>query len=188
MPLLLRPPGQLTSSDANEGYAFQLRAFEWRALGYAQKRVADSIKEDPAVTKTPIPIEQLKEELPLASANIRYLSAIVAQLQDLLNEPSEDGENGALRANKQACMNACELLTNAAITSALKYNQIIPYGCASLDSEGGIRIEWVRPSSGVRLVVPIDKSSYVYHEVGDQYAIEKPATAESLALWLREIK
>ena len=82
---------------------------------------------------------------------------------------------------------ASHLLTDAAIVSALKGRQI-PLGCASTDSEGGIRIEWVRPTSSVHLVIPASpgRDGYVYHEVGDQYGTVS-ATPEALARWLREI-
>jgi hypothetical protein len=126
--------------------------------------------------------------VPLATADIRYLSSIIGQVEELLNEPESD-EHGTLRADSEACLKARELLVDAAIVSAREYDQrTIPYGCASTDSEGGIRIEWVRPSTGVRLVVPAVQKhgAYIYHEAGDAFHVE-PATSEALARWLREI-
>ena len=133
---------------------------------------------------TPEPIRP--ERLGLASAGIRHLSAIIRQLDELLNEPESD-EYGTLRPSRHAFEAARQLLIDAAIVSAQE-GRPIPYGCASTDSEGGIRIEWVRPASSVHLVVPAspDRRSYVYHEVGDQYGTAT-ATPETLARWLREI-
>jgi hypothetical protein len=126
------------------------------------------------------------EPLSHASADVRYLSAITEQLGELQNEQERD-EHGVLRADRFACETACELLTNAAIILAREYKFVIPYGCASTDSEGGVRIEWIRPTCGVRLVVPAAPvEAYIYHEVGDTFDTE-PATAETLAHWLREI-
>jgi hypothetical protein len=157
------------------------------ALACARNIIADSFKDDITPTETLISQE---EQLPYASApsfNILYLSDIIKQLQNLLDEKEED-EYGILRANKTACKIACGLVGDAAIISAREYNRIIPFGLASTDSEGGIRIEWTTPTSGVRLVVPANDpfDAYVYHEVDNQYATD-PATPESLARWLREI-
>ena len=120
----------------------------------------------------------------IASANINYLSALIRQLEELRDEECED-EYGTLRASQHAFEQARDLLTNAAIHMALKGDRQIPYGCASTDSEGGIRIEWVRPTAGVHLVIPanVEGDKYVYHEQGDHYGTE-PATAEAIARWL----
>jgi hypothetical protein len=154
------------------------------AFACARKQTRVPIEDD---RTTSVPASP-PERLPLASANIRFLSSIIAQLNELLSE-QEDDDYGTLRANKAACRTASEFLTDAAIISATQYQGIIPNGCASTDAEGGIRIEWVRPTSGVRLVVPAnsDSDAYIYHEVGNDFDTE-PATAEALARWLREIK
>ena len=79
------------------------------------------------------------------------------------------------------------LLIDAAIVAYPRYG--IPAGCASTDSECGVRIEWVRPGASVHLVVPAEESRppYVYHEVGNDYATED-VTAERLAYWLQSIE
>lgn len=120
----------------------------------------------------------------LVAADIRYLSAIIGQLVQLRQEAEKD-EYGTLRATQQAFDTACQLLIDAAIL-ANNNRRPIPRGCASTDSEGGIRIEWVRPCSGVHLVVPASAAPYVYHERGEMNGIG-PATPESVAHWLQTI-
>lgn len=154
----------------------------WLAIACALKQADSTTRVNPTTDARTVPVV-----FPLASAKIRYLSAIFTQLQELLSAPETD-EYGALRADRIACANACELLTDAAIISAVSYKRIIPNGCASTDAEGGVRIEWVRSLSGVRLVVPakLKSKAYIYHEIGDSYDTEL-ATPEALARWLREI-
>ena len=110
--------------------------------------------------------------LALSSARIKYLSAIIQQLVELRNEAETD-EYGTLRATRHAFDAACHLVTDAAIISAHGGRQI-PRGCASTDSEGGIRIEWVRPTASVHLVIPAnsDREGYIYHEVADHHGTE----------------
>ena len=129
----------------------------------------------------------LTESSSATSAQTRELTAIIAQLNELLDEEESD-DHGILRANRASCKTACELLKDADTIFAREHDRHIPFGCASTDSEGGIRIEWVRPSSGVHLVVPAtsEPGAYIYHEVGDVFGTE-PATDAALARWLREI-
>jgi len=139
-------------------------------------------KKDERATHSPITPERGK----LRSADIRHLSALIGQLAELRTAEESD-QYGVLRAGEHAYNLACRRLIDAAIVAALEGREI-PYGCASTDSEGGVRIEWIRPASSVHLVVPAtsDRPAYIYHEVGDTYATE-PATAERLARWLREV-
>jgi hypothetical protein len=127
-----------------------------------------------------------KSHYRLASAGIRHLSSLVKQLA-VLRECEETDDYGVLRASERAYNEACQLLVDATITAAVEGREL-PDGCVSTDSEGGVRIEWVRPHSSVRLVIPAApaRQPYLYHEVGDAYATDHP-TAEALAHWLREI-
>ena len=120
----------------------------------------------------------------IASAKIKHLSGLIQQIIELLNGPESD-EHGILRPTDAAFESARTLLVDAAIVLAPKQ---IPYGCASTDPQGGIRIEWVRPSISVHLVIPATdgRSPYVYHEIGDAYATV-PATPEVLAFWLGKV-
>ena len=126
------------------------------------------------------------ERLRLASAGIKYLSAIIRQLVELRNEAEHD-EYGVLCASQHAFEAGCLLLIDAAIFSARSGRQI-PYGVASTDSQGGIRVEWVRPTASVHLVVAATASQkpYIYHEVPSDFGTE-PATAEVFAHWLSKI-
>jgi hypothetical protein len=163
-----------------------LSSVEWR---WAMRRALPHVVQPPLLRvrdERITPEAIAPERLRLASAGIRWLSAIIRQLVELRNEEESD-EYGALRASESAFERACQLLTDAAIVSALEGRQI-PHGCASTDSEGGIRIEWVRPASSVHLAIPscAEREGYVYHEVGQDFGTIT-ATPEALARWLREI-
>lgn len=114
------------------------------------------------------------------------LSAILRELAELQQEPVED-EHGLLRPTSFAFETTIRLLANAAIIAG-REGRSIPRGCVSTDSQGGVRVEWVRPANSVHLAVPAtsNESGYIFHECGDRYATES-LTAENLALWLREI-
>jgi hypothetical protein len=139
--------------------------------------------EDPRVTPDTISPERLQ----LADAGILHLSPIVRQLIDLWKEPEEE-DYGRLRPTRDAFDMSVRLLVDAAIEAYHQQRQI-PSGCASTDSEGGVRIEWVRPGASVHLVVPAEENrvAYVYHQVGNDYATED-VTPERLAYWLRRIE
>lgn len=135
---------------------------------------------DPRITPDPVSPERLR----IADAEISYLSPIIRQLVELWNGPESD-EYGVLRPTQDAFEKAISILVDAAIDAAPRQ---IPRGCVSTDSEGGVRIEWVRETSSVHLVVPATNSSesYVYHEVDNSYATED-ATPEGLSNWLKLI-
>ena len=113
-------------------------------------------------------------------------SAIIQQLVELRQEEEAD-EYGTLRANEQAFDAACSLVIDAAIISA-RDRRPIPRGCASTDSEGGIRIEWVRPTASVHLVIPagLKHEAYIYYEAIGFYSTE-PASPDLLASRLSSI-
>ena len=100
------------------------------------------------------------------------------QLIDLWKGPRED-DYGRLRPTQHAFDKSRCLL----IESHLQY--CIPTGCVSTDSAGGVRIEWIRPTVSVHLVIPAtrDHVPYIYHQVGYVYATED-MTPERLAYWL----
>ena len=116
----------------------------------------------------------------------RALAGIIKQVVELRSDDQTD-EYGVLRATEHACKRSCQLLADAATLSA-RDGQPIPRGCASTDSEGGVRIDWMRPSAAVCLMVPASatRAASVYHEVSGECSTE-PATPEALARWLRGI-
>lgn len=140
-------------------------------------------EEDPRATPDTISPERVQ----LADAGILHLSPIVRQLIDLWKEPEED-DYGRLRPTPDAFDRSVRLLVDAAIEAYPQQRQI-PSGCVSTDSEGGVRIEWIRPTASVHLVVPVarDRVAYVYHQVGNDYATED-VTPERLAYWLHRIE
>lgn len=113
-------------------------------------------------------------------------TAIINQLNELRDEPETD-EFGRLRASEHA-FHVARRLMNDAGALAEAHGVAIPRGCASTDTEGGIRIDWLRPDAAVCLIVPASegRETCVYHEVTGEYATD-PATPEVLARWLREI-
>lgn len=58
----------------------------------------------------------------------------------------------------------------------------------STDEQGGIRLTWskLEPECQVRLVCPAraDRQAYLYHELGDAYAVEQNVKASVLVHWL----
>lgn len=141
-------------------------------------------EEDDRVTPEPLVPPQHSQ---IARAGILHLSAIMRELNELREGPENDGY-GTLRPTRHAYRVTCELLVDAAIAAA-KENRQIPAGCVSTDSQGGVRIEWVREQRSVHLVVPSSEEDdgYIYHEVGADYGTEE-ASASRLAHWLRDIE
>lgn len=174
-------PSTLSRNSAPGATELERRLALSRAA-QAIRRSEPDLTEDDRTTPEPVPPERLR----LISAKIQHLSAIISQLVELRNEEECD-QYGVLRATNHAFDVACDLLVDAAILSALEARSI-PHGCASTDAEGGVRIEWIRPTTSVHLVVPAstDREGYVYHEVGEDYGSD-PATPEALSRWLREI-
>jgi hypothetical protein len=164
----------------------EINELEWKLALFQVARTlpkeSSFRKRDERATDPPITPERHR----LVSADIRHLSSLIGQLVEL-RMAEESDEYGILQASEHAYEQACELLIDAAIAAAIQGREI-PHGCAATDSEGGIRIEWMRPGGGVSLILPAspDREAYIYHEVGDIYATEL-ATAEALALWLRNI-
>jgi hypothetical protein len=167
--------------------ALEIREAEFR-LAFSQARVPKSRSysirtEDDGATPETIPLSRLH----LASAGIKYLSAIIQQLVELRNDDETD-EYGDLRASKFAFDMACQLITDAAIIAARSRREI-PRGCASTSAQGGVRIEWVRPTASVHLVIPATpaRDAYIYHENATGHCTE-PASPDRLASRLSAIK
>ena len=118
------------------------------------------------------------------------LELIVRQLVQLRKGPEKD-DYGHLRPTREVFDESVHLLVDAAI-EAYHQQRRISSGCVSTDSEGGVRIQWIRPAASVVLVVPAAKDcvAYVYHELGElgnDYATED-ATPKRLAYWLHRIE
>ena len=58
----------------------------------------------------------------------------------------------------------------------------------STDEQDSIRLTWskLEPECEVRLVCPAhaNQQAYLYHELGNDYAVERDATTSTLVQWL----
>src|SRR5207249_4621391 len=97
---------------------------------------------------------------------------LLEQLDELMAAEESD-EYGMLRPTKHSFDLALQLIIDTAV-EIRRAARSLPRGCVSTNSEGGIRVEWIRPAVSVHLVVPAtrDHNAYIYHEAGDQYATE----------------
>ena len=115
---------------------------------------------------------------------------MISQLVELRQEESSD-EYGILRLDEDVFLRARDLLINAAITLVSEHDGTrMPHGCASTDSEGGLRVEWVRDDMNVHLVMPLARGSippYIFHKFGNVKAIEKTVSPSSLAHLISQI-
>lgn len=126
----------------------------------------------------------------VADAGIKHLSDIVKQLITLRQEGPED-EYGILRPTDFAFEAAVSLLIDCAIELSVTHHRKMPRGCASSDSEGGIRIEWVRPQTSVHLAIPAQQQPrrcYIYHEDAGDFGVEHAVSAKELAVWLARVE
>src|SRR5262249_8565369 len=105
----------------------------------------------------------------------------LGRLESLLDEEETD-DYGVLRPTEYAFNTAWELLVGASHEMTGSF----PRASVSTDSEGGIRVQWLRPERQVRLVIPSveGKRQYIYHEEGDRYDLEETVSASTLARWL----
>jgi hypothetical protein len=156
------------------------------ALARALRAVTDpraTEDEDPLTTPDTVPPERWQ----LANAGILHLSPIVRQLVELWKGPKND-DFGCLQPTQYAFDRTIEFLVDAAIDANSDKGRQIPSGCVSTDSEGGVRIEWIRDAASVHMVVPAqtNRAAYVYHETGNDYATED-MTPRRLSHLLRAI-
>lgn len=149
-------------------------------------------RTDPRETSCPTTGQQK-----LAKAGIKHLSAIIADANELLQNPFEDEFGRLIHTTEFSHKFCCNILVEAAIADALERSAsgtnsscvAIPAAVVSSDEQGGIRVEWVRDTASVHLVIPADERSerYIYVEVGEEYRTE-PATPAALARALRNIE
>jgi hypothetical protein len=115
------------------------------------------------------------------------ITALLSDLRDLMKEGGEDEEDeyGVLRPTGYAFRTALNLIIEASFLLIDGY----PFGCASTDSEGGIRIEWFKTTGEIRLVIPAskEKEPYIYYEFGEKYGVDRQANADKLARWINRL-
>ncbi len=102
------------------------------------------------------------------------MKSALEQLINLWDGPEED-DYGRLRPTPDVFVKSIFFLLN-----------VTPSCCASTDSEGGVRFEWILPTASVHLVIPKDLVAYIYHEIDNDYATED-ATPERLNLLLHRL-
>jgi hypothetical protein len=115
------------------------------------------------------------------AAENEALSIVLDRLASLLDEDETD-DYGVLSPSEYAFTTTWNLL----VATAGEMSCSFPRAAVSTDSEGGIRVQWIRPARQVRLVIPNVEARrhYIYHEEGNQYDVEPDVSATALAGWL----
>jgi hypothetical protein len=111
----------------------------------------------------------------------RPIAITVTRLMALLDEDESD-EYGVLRPNSLAFKIAMQFVVEAYDGLGDRFQQ----ASVSTDDQGGICLTWNKANSEVRLVCPalVNQDAYLYHEVGDEYGIERDVTDVILVQWL----
>ncbi len=111
------------------------------------------------------------------------ITVTLKRLVDLLEE-NETDEYGVLQPSQTAFKLAMRFVVEAYDVMGDRF----PKASASTDEEGGIRLTWskLEPECEVRLICPAqtDQPAYLYHELGDDYAVEREVTVYILLQWL----
>ena len=119
---------------------------------------------------------------------LNNLNSMVSRVLGLHQEEDEpDDDYGAVVPTKTALSNTLAILSEA----FRELQTVFPLAAATVSFDGGIRIQWMRPVSSLRLVVPGDQGeeAYIYYEHEDAYGTEE-ASAPILAKrirWLQRI-
>jgi hypothetical protein len=113
-------------------------------------------------------------------------SPITATLKSLvaLLEEDETDEYGVL----QPSQTAFKLAMHFVVETYDLMGDRFPKASASTDEQGSIRLTWSKLESNceVRLICPAhnDQQAYLYHELGNDYAVEREVTVSILLSWL----
>lgn len=101
-----------------------------------------------------------------------------------LLEENETDEYGILQPSQFAFTLAMRLVVDAYEAIGDRF----PKASASTDEQGSIRLTWSKqsPECEVCLVCPAtaNEQAYLYHELGDNYGVERNLTASTLVQWL----
>jgi hypothetical protein len=112
------------------------------------------------------------------------LAVTLKRLIALLEEDEAD-DYGILQPSQPAFKLAMQFVVEAYEL----LGESFPRASVSTDEKGGIRLTWskLEPECEVRLTCPADNDQkvYLYHELGDTYAVEKSVTPSVLVQWLR---
>jgi hypothetical protein len=111
------------------------------------------------------------------------ITVTLKRLVALLEEDETD-EYGVLQTSQTAFKLAMRLVLEAYDAMGDSF----PKASASTDEQGSIRLTWSKLESDceVRLVCPAhaDQQAYLYHELGNDYAVEREVTVSILLQWL----
>jgi hypothetical protein len=111
------------------------------------------------------------------------ITVTLKRLVALLEEDETD-ECGVLQPSQTAFKLAMRLVLEAYDAMGDSF----PKASASTDEQGSIRLTWSKLESDceVRLVCPAhaDQQAYLYHELGNDYAVEREVTVSILLQWL----
>jgi hypothetical protein len=111
------------------------------------------------------------------------ITVTLKRLVALLEEDEAD-EYGVLQPSQAAFKLAMRFIVEAYDVMGESF----PKASASTDEQGSIRLTWSKIESDceVRLICPAhhDQQAYLYHELGNNYAVEREVTVSILLLWL----
>jgi hypothetical protein len=111
------------------------------------------------------------------------ITMTLKRLVALLEEDEAD-EYGVLQPSQAAFKLAMRFVLEAYDAMGDRF----PKASASTDEQGSIRLTWSKLESDceVRLICPAhnDQQAYLYHELGNNYAVEREVTVSILLLWL----
>lgn len=111
------------------------------------------------------------------------ITVTLKRLVALLEEEETD-EYGILQPTQAAFRLAMRLVVEAYEAMGDRF----PKASVSTDEYGSIRLTWTKldPDCEVRLVCPAqtDQQAYLYHERGNDYAVERDVTLSTLMQWL----
>ena len=111
------------------------------------------------------------------------ITVTLKRLVALLEEDETD-EYGVLQPSQSAFKLAIRFVLEAYDAMGDRF----PKASASTDEQGSIRLTWSKLESDceVRLICPAhhDQLAYLYHELGNDYAVEREVTVSVLLSWL----
>jgi hypothetical protein len=111
------------------------------------------------------------------------ITVTLKRLVALLEEDETD-EYGILQPSQYAFKLAMQLVIDAYETMGDRFLR----ASVATDEHGSIRLTWSKrsPECEVRLVCPAtaEQQAYLYHEMADNYAVERNVTASLLVQWL----
>jgi hypothetical protein len=111
------------------------------------------------------------------------ITVTLKRLVALLEEDETD-EYGVLQPSQAAFKLAMGFVLEAYDAMGDRF----PKASASTDEQGSIRLTWSKLESDceVRLICPAqnDQLAYLYHELGNDYAVEREVTVSILLSWL----